>query len=104
MQTRRSVIKDHVKEYEDWIECTGALAGSWYYECQSIVEDAQKALDRMSGNAAKSLKLLRDFYVAYHKEEWQEGESADAITTAVRIFLDQAVSDGFEEAKVDDGE
>ena len=62
------------------------------------VRDAERA--RMDGNRDTALKLLRDFYVAYFKPEWQEGECADEMTTTVRLFLDAAARDGFEVARV----
>lgn len=38
-------LGDVLEEFDDWIECTGALAkhSSWYCEAKSIIEQAFKA-------------------------------------------------------------
>lgn len=48
----------------------------------------------------RTLRLLRDFYVAFHKPDWAEGQTADDMTDEIRIYLDQAARYGFAEAQV----
>jgi hypothetical protein len=50
---------------------------------------------RILGNTKKALQLMLDFYKAFQKPDWKEGESAEAVATDVAVFLGQAVEDGW---------
>lgn len=50
---------------------------------------------RILNNTNKALELMLEFYKAFQKPDWQEGESAEAVATSVAVFLGQAVDDGW---------
>ena len=66
-----------MEEFDNWVESTGALEKntSWYFECQSIIEDA---LTAQRAEFAKELKGMVD-YGEFFSDGWWCKQRDDLI-------------------------
>jgi len=79
-----------VKEFDEWNDVTGAIPRGigWYYECRSIVEDADKELERLErelGAVKARAAEMRDKYLALLEER------AAPEPSAMRALWNKAV-------------
>ncbi len=101
MKTREDVVRE-LHDMECGCELSAAcMVGALARRAFDAGVAHERAL--LNRNLDTALRLLRDFYIAYFKPEWQEGECAEEMTVSVRLFLDAAARNGFHVARVERG-